>query len=78
MLIPPPPTELSDEGAAKKPWGKPEARKVSYRKRKPWTKPRLRAVLFAGTHGGPTIRGTWQTTEVVPGSPAYIYDPNIS
>ena len=77
MLIPPPPTELSDEGAAKKPWSKPEARKVAYRK--PWSKPEIKKVDFDKIEG--TIRAAtdpWYNSEAGPPTNMFTYDPNIS
>ena len=72
---PPPPPELIEEGAAKKPWSKPEAHKVSYRK--PWSKPRIRGVGFNSTEGDGVQPGTLDFLEGT--FPGHVrYDPNIS
>ena len=61
---PPPPTELSEEGTAKKPWSRPE----------------IRVVMFnSDVEGTPRLRGVDNYSEHPSAPPAVSkYDPNIS
>ena len=65
--------EAEADSSVRKPWSKPEARKVSYRK--PWTRPKLTKVEFSEIEGTVVLRGINPAAE---GPTGHSYDPNIS